>query len=209
MNDIKIDEENIEEIADSFEITMKKGFLSGLILLVLQNDPCHGYKIIKEIDTHTLGFFKPTSSTLYPLLDSLNKKKLIKIVEKNETGRHKKVYKITSKGEKTLKMILQKHNKMIDSIKTMIFSTIGITDENEPMFLEFLDTIISTPAMNLISEKSKEGKIETLKYYRKYLQQESKIIKSKIEDIDDLLNNFGAGVEKNEIKTNNVITHQS
>jgi len=179
--------ETVEEIANSFETTMKKGFLSGLILLVLENEPCHGYKILKEIEERTLGFFHPTSSTLYPLLDSLNEKKLIECVEEEEEGRHKKIYKITTKGEKTLKMLLQKHQKMIDSIKAIIFTTLGITDEKEPIFLEYLDKIITTPEMDLIKAKSIEEKIKILKNYKGRLLQQLNILNKNLKTINDLL----------------------
>ena len=190
--------ENVEEIANSFETTMKKGFLSGLILLVLENEPCHGYKILKEIEERTLGFFHPTSSTLYPLLDSLSQKKLIEYIEeKVEDSRHKKIYKITPKGEKTLKMLLQKHQKMIDSIKAIIFSTLGITDEKEPIFLEYLDRIISTPEMDLIKAKSTDEKIKILKSYKGRLLQQLNILNQNLKTINDLLFNLENETNKN------------
>ena len=64
----------IKDIVEAFDTTMKKGFMSGLILLVLQKEASHGYKIQKEIEELTLGEWKPTSSNIYPLLDSLKKK---------------------------------------------------------------------------------------------------------------------------------------
>ena len=45
----------VEEISDKFERAMKKGFISTLVLLVLENKPTHGYQIIKEIEERTLG----------------------------------------------------------------------------------------------------------------------------------------------------------
>ena len=66
--------ERIEEIVDSFENAMKKGFISGLILLVLEGENCHGYKIAEQIDELTSGVFQPTVSTLYPLLVSKGSK---------------------------------------------------------------------------------------------------------------------------------------
>ncbi|GAH60856.1 unnamed protein product [marine sediment metagenome] len=41
----KNDYKKIEEIVDLFGVTMKKGFMSSLILLVLEKESCHGYKI--------------------------------------------------------------------------------------------------------------------------------------------------------------------
>ena len=61
----------IEKIVDSFDNAMKKGFISGLILFVLEKKKSHGYKIAEEINELTASVFQPTVSTLYPLLKSL------------------------------------------------------------------------------------------------------------------------------------------
>ena len=58
----------VEEITDNFEKAMKKGFLSILILAVLEKNPTHGYKILKQIEKKTLGVWKPPSSSTMPLI---------------------------------------------------------------------------------------------------------------------------------------------
>ena len=179
--------ERVEEIVDSLENAMKKGFISGLILLVLEGKNCHGYKIAEQIDVLTSGVFQPTVSTLYPLLKSLSDKGLINCVEVDDSGRQKKIYEITSKGTETRKMILQKHQIMTESIKSIILSTLDITDETEPSFLNELDKLIINPRMQLIRKRSTKAKMEVLKYHKKLQKKRIEIMQKNVKKIDEIL----------------------
>ena len=180
----------IENIVDSFDNAMKKGFVSGLILFVLEKERAHGYKIAEEIDQLTVGVFQPTVSTLYPLLRSLNEKGLIDCTEEDDSGRRRKIYEITSKGEETLKMIIQKYQLMTESIKSIILSTLDITDETEPSFLEDIERLISVPEMELIRTQSAESKEEILAYHKKLLEKRIKVMKKNLREIDNILINL-------------------
>ncbi|MHA1257172.1 MAG: PadR family transcriptional regulator, partial [Promethearchaeota archaeon] len=160
----------IEEIVEAFDTTMKKGFMSGLILLVIQKEASHGYKIQKEIEELTLGEFKPTSSNIYPLLESLKNKELIACIESDLTGRQKKIYEITQKGQDTVKMLVHKHQMMVESIKSIILSTLGITDVDNPSFLDELEKIMGGP-LKAITTNSFEEKIVTLRYHKELLKK--------------------------------------
>ena len=70
-----------EEIADNFEKAMKKGFLGTFILMVLEVEPSHGYKIGKAIEEQTLGVWEPPASTLYTVLNNLVEQGLISVKE--------------------------------------------------------------------------------------------------------------------------------
>jgi DNA-binding PadR family transcriptional regulator len=194
-------DKKIEAIVDSFENAMKKGFISGLILLVLEGENCHGYKIAEKIKDLTLDVFQPTVSTLYPLLKSLREKDLIDCIEEDDSGgRLKKVYAISSKGKDTLKMIIQKHQIMTESIKSIILSTLDITDETEPSFLEDIDKLIISPEMELIKPKSKASKIETLKYHRELHEKQIEIWQKNIEMIDDIISKLEKKSDKGNIE---------
>jgi len=177
----------IENIVDSFDNAMKKGFISGLILFVLEKERGHGYKIAEDIDELTASVFQPTHSTLYPLLKSLNEKGLIDCIEVDDSGRQKKVYEITTKGKETLKMIIQKHQIMTESIKSIILSTLDITDVTEPSFLEDIERLISLPEMELIRTQSIESKEEILAYHKELLEERIKVMQKNLRAIDDIL----------------------
>ena len=177
----------IKDIVEAFDTTMKKGFMSGLILLVLQKEASHGYKIQKEIEELTLGEWKPTSSNIYPLLDSLKNKELISCIESDVTGRQKKIYEITSKGQDTVKMLVQKHQNMVESIKSIVLSTLGITDVDNPSFLEELEKIISYPPFKAITTNSFKEKIEILRYHKELLKQRMNIMSVNLERSEEIL----------------------
>jgi DNA-binding PadR family transcriptional regulator len=206
----KDSDNKIKDIVDSFEVAMKKGFMSGLILLVLQNEPCHGYKILKEIEKRTLGVWHPSSSNIYPLLDSLSEKGLIECIEVDDAGRQKKVYAITSKGENALKIIIQKHSMMVDSIRSIILSTIGITDVHDPSFLEDLEKLISYPGgMELIMKNSVSSKVEILKYNREMIKQRIEIMKKNLQIIEKFLSRLESEIKNENIeqKSQEIVSH--
>lgn len=79
-------------------------------LILLYHGPEHGYKIIKEIENKTDK--KPSPGQIYPFLDKLKKKKLIKIKEKGK--RKKKEYQLTKKGKEFVTNMLTRFSDMID-----------------------------------------------------------------------------------------------
>jgi len=196
------DDKKIREIVDNFEVAMKKGFLSGLILMFLEKEPCHGYKILKEIEKRTFGVWHPRSSNIYPLLDSISKKGLIKCIEVEESGRFKKIYDITPKGKETLKMLLQKHSMMLNSIRSMMLSTLDITDIHDPSFLEDLEKLISFPGIELMMEdsaNSSESKMEILRYNKEMIKQRLKIMNSNLQIIENILSKLEEKAKNEEI----------
>ncbi len=72
-----------------------RGFLESYILLLLKDESLYGYEIMKKIKERT-KFWKPSSGSIYPALQSLVKKGFIRKVE---DGRKKK-YVLTKKGLK-------------------------------------------------------------------------------------------------------------
>ena len=67
-----------EKIAEKFENAMKTGFISALILIVLEKNPSYGYKVGKEIEKRTLGLWDPPTSTIYTVLKVMTEKGMIK-----------------------------------------------------------------------------------------------------------------------------------
>ena len=197
----------IEEIVEAFDTTMKKGFMSGLILLVIQKEASHGYKIQKEIEELTLGEFKPTSSNIYPLLESLKNKELIACIESDLTGRQKKIYEITQKGQDTVKMLVHKHQMMIESIKSIILSTLGITDVDNPSFLDELEKIMGGP-LKAITTNSFEEKIVTLRYHKELLKKRMNMMSVNLEKSEEILLKMEAKFQESNGEHNLLSTEQ-
>jgi DNA-binding PadR family transcriptional regulator len=83
------------------------------VLLSLREGAKHGYELMKEIEKHTGS--KPSTSLIYPFLDQLKEAGLVEV---EETGsREKKVYALTSKGERFV-------GKKLAMFESIITSTI-------------------------------------------------------------------------------------
>lgn len=71
-----------------------KTFLDIIVLATLNGNSVHGYKIIADLH-RTFGVLL-SPGTLYPLLYSLEKEKLVEVIE----AKRKKLYRLTPKGRK-------------------------------------------------------------------------------------------------------------
>ncbi|MEM2971738.1 MAG: PadR family transcriptional regulator [Candidatus Bathyarchaeia archaeon] len=79
---------------------LMKGLLDLIILQFLNSQPMHGYQIITKI-RKTFGiYFGP--STIYPLLNTLEKKGYVKSEWNMESERPRKIYKLTTEGQNLL-----------------------------------------------------------------------------------------------------------
>ena len=122
----------MKEIIDQFENAMKKGFISSLILLILEKEPGHGYKIGKAIEERSLGVWSPPSSTLYTVLNGMKEKGLIRCIEQEDDGRAKKVYEITSKGREALRLMLERVMSLKGAVISFIASTLDTEEDLIP-----------------------------------------------------------------------------
>jgi DNA-binding MarR family transcriptional regulator len=72
------------------------GLLQMQILWILSRKPCHGYELMKDLNS--IKSTKITQGTLYPTLKRLVQLKLVASADVD----NKKVYHITDKGKKTM-----------------------------------------------------------------------------------------------------------
>jgi DNA-binding PadR family transcriptional regulator len=120
----------VENIANKFERTMKKGFVNIFVLMVLKSEPTHGYQIKKLIEERTLGFWTPTDSTMYTILKALKDKNLIRLSANQDPNESKKIYELTEKGMETLDLMIQKEAEMRESMRSII-SLISDDEDDE------------------------------------------------------------------------------
>lgn len=171
-----------EELAEMWSIEMRKGYTKLAVLMFLNKKELTGYKIMKEIENETLGFWKLTSGGVYPILKELEEKGYIKGQWKKEGERRKKAYEITSKGRQLLKIALQKHRQMTETIgklfrqftqevlETKLPSTI-------PKIFEF------PPFGKSLENKPVDEQIRVLKSVRTRMNRATKIIEKKLEKL--------------------------
>jgi DNA-binding PadR family transcriptional regulator len=83
-----------------------KNFLDVLVLAELRNGPMSGYDVIAFI--HNKFRLLVSSGTVYSLLYSLERDELIS----GSWNQRKRVYKLTDKGEETIKAIMNANDKI-------------------------------------------------------------------------------------------------
>lgn len=84
-----------------------RGFIGGstnlLVLSLLKKKDMYGYEIIKDLEIMSDSTFSFKEGTLYPVLHKLENDGFVKSYrEKGDTGRVRKYYQITTRGEKQL-----------------------------------------------------------------------------------------------------------
>jgi DNA-binding PadR family transcriptional regulator len=195
----------VENIANKFERTMKKGFVNIFTLLVLNKEPTHGYQIKKLIEQRTLGVWSPTDSTMYTILKNLRHKDLIKQQKTSDPDDSKKVYELTEKGKEILSLMLQKEREIRESMRSIIFSTSEVGDD---FFKEDLqDLILKGPSfrrssmqgftmkgpfmgpfkgdfMGRLEDKSKKEQLEILDIQKIFISKQIGHLSQRLADID-------------------------
>ncbi len=181
-----------EKIAEKFENSMKTGFISSLILIVLEKKPSYGYKISKEIEKRSLGIWNPPSSTMYTVLKDMAEKKLITYNEQQVDGRNRKIYEITSKGKETLKLMLEKQNIIEESFETL--KTVMLGDEKGVLPKTFQKIGPIRLMLTRLDEKSDQEQLDFLEIQKlrisrdiKKLEEQSQRIEEKIEKLNENL----------------------
>jgi len=172
-----------EKIAEKFESSMKTGFISALILIVLEKDPSYGYKISKEIEKRTLGIWDIPSSTMYTVLKDMTKKQLIAYQEEQVEGRNRKIYEITPKGQSTLRIMLEKKNLIENSFETLKTAMLGEEKAALPKDIHKLHPF--NLILNRFDEKSGQEQLEFLELQRVRISRDIKNLSEQLKRINE------------------------
>jgi PadR family transcriptional regulator PadR len=79
-----------------------KGHLDFLLLAIVAGEPAHGYAIIEELKRRSGGAFDLPEGTVYPALHRLEQSGLLASSWASETGRRRRVYRVTTHGRRAL-----------------------------------------------------------------------------------------------------------
>lgn len=82
------------------QVKLMKGLLDLVVLQFLNTQPMHGYRIITKIRRSFGVYFGP--STIYPLLNTLEKRGYVKSEWDMKNDRPRKVYSLTTEGRNLL-----------------------------------------------------------------------------------------------------------
>jgi PadR family transcriptional regulator PadR len=98
----------------------KKGVLNMLVLALLKKRAFYGYELVQKI-SQTIQI---SEGTIYPLLRRLKKDNLVTTyLEESEQGAPRKYYKLTNKGEQSLKEFLQEWNDFYKDVNKLLEQT--------------------------------------------------------------------------------------
>jgi DNA-binding PadR family transcriptional regulator len=97
-----------------------RGNIEVIVLSLIASKPLHGYAIILEVRRRFGVYFGP--STIYPLLNSLEKHGLVKYEFSVANGKLRKVYHITHEGLARLKLLTQTVNVIASQASNVIVS---------------------------------------------------------------------------------------
>ena len=87
---------------DRFERDLLRGNLDLMILSIISGEPKYGYLIQKRLKSATDDRAGLTAGTLYPILHRMEAAGLIRSTWESESGRKRKWYQLTAKGERKL-----------------------------------------------------------------------------------------------------------
>ncbi len=73
---------------------MRRGDIRTAVLVVLAEEPGHGYDVIQRLEGKTAGAWRPSPGSVYPMLQLLEDEGLVRSVERDS----KRVYEITDTG---------------------------------------------------------------------------------------------------------------
>jgi PadR family transcriptional regulator len=79
-----------------------KGHLDLLLLATLRDRELHGYALIEELKQGSGGTFDLPEGTIYPALHRLERASLLSSRWSAESGRRRRVYRLTRKGAAAL-----------------------------------------------------------------------------------------------------------
>jgi len=100
------------------------GDMKYVILKLLREKPMHGYEVMKELEVHTRGCYKPSPGTVYPTLQWLEDEGLVSSAD----AEGKKTYSITDAGRKFLEENKGTVEDIFDRVEEMIENLL-----NDPM----------------------------------------------------------------------------
>ena len=91
-----------------------------LILKTLSGEEMYGHQILAELDSRSNGYFKIKTGTIYPLLQSLEKRKYIVSHTAQHLSRERKFYRITTAGEEYLNCEILKWQEYTNAVNCVL-----------------------------------------------------------------------------------------
>lgn len=121
-------------------LTLKQDHSELVVLSVLAEGSSYGYAISKNIAARSEGHFKLSASGMYPLLTKLEKNGLVTTsweevksanADPESTGRRRKWYTLSIKGQKQLARRIEHHRQVQSIIDGFVVPAMNADEELE------------------------------------------------------------------------------
>ena len=99
---------------------LRKGTTALAVLSALERGEVYGYGIRRETHRRTHGLFAINEGALYPLLHTLERKKLVRARLDKVTGRWRRYYNLTEKGRRELERSRREWTHLLKSLKALL-----------------------------------------------------------------------------------------
>jgi transcriptional regulator len=101
-------------------LELARSQLDLLALAALRAEPLHGYAIIKKIRDRSGGELELAEGTLYPGLHRLERAGLVKSKWTTESGRRRRVYELTAKGQGALASRQDEWRQLVRTVDAVV-----------------------------------------------------------------------------------------
>jgi PadR family transcriptional regulator PadR len=102
-----------------------RGNLELMILSTLADGAKYGYLIQQRLGDASRGLINVQAGTLYPILHKLEDERLVKCRWEDSTGRERKWYELTAKGEKRLQHRASQWQQLAATLQELLAPVIG------------------------------------------------------------------------------------
>lgn len=92
--------------------SVRRGDVRTAILILLYEQPLHGYQIMQQIEARSAGMWRPSSGSVYPTLQQLEDEGLVLVAEQDG----KKVYELTRSGKDLVEQKAEEFSSLWDSV---------------------------------------------------------------------------------------------
>ena len=100
---------------------MLKGNTETLLLSLLEVEPMYGYRIVKEVEKRSSGYFALKEGTLYPALHRLERDNLVEgRWQDTPNNVPRRYYRITAKGRKALAQRLSEWQRFSHAMNSVM-----------------------------------------------------------------------------------------
>ena len=108
---------------------MLKGTLEGCVLAIISQKKTYGYEISDQLIAY--GFGKIENNTIYPLLNRLEKKKLIiATYQVSDLGPRRKYYALTPQGIQALTDFFNNYQELTNAVHPFLPPSLSISQHD-------------------------------------------------------------------------------